>query len=204
MSIHDGLRANKPTVFIQDEEVPLMSHGACFGTLTNTINQSFPTYNPIVGFFPSFKGSTTHISRDQQGLFRSVALTGPNWNIMLEVWLLSHGFTHVSTLASKIASLRDICLKVLPNTNKVLSGDLFRCVHKCSSWGPVSIQRVIENAGSHLEICQEELEANKSVSKRPERTTPTGREPSPTDAVAEANQPPVEGKTICTPIISSL
>jgi len=111
-TLYDGLRASQTTVVLQDEEVSLVTQGACFGTLTNTINDSSPYFNPNIGFFPSFKGSTAYITTGQQCLFRPVALMGPNMEIMLEVWLLSYGFTHVRTLASKIASLRDICLKV--------------------------------------------------------------------------------------------
>lgn len=192
-AIYDGLRANKSTVLLHDEEVPLVAQGACFGTLTNSINDTSPYYNPSIGFFSSFKGSTVHITMNQQAVFRPVALMGPNWDIMLEVWLLSHGFTHVRTLASKIASLRDICLKMLPNTSKTLSGDIFRCVHKCSSWGLVSLERIIKNAGSHLSTCREELETNTAVGKPPDRVSPIGREPSPTDFVAAANEPAVEG-----------
>jgi len=82
---------------------------------------------------------------------------------------------------------------MLPNTSKGLCGDVYKCVHKCSSWGLVSLERIVKRAGSHLEV--DELDGNtKEDNKIPERSSPDGREPSPTDVVAAANEPPQDGK----------
>jgi hypothetical protein len=189
--IHNGQRANKSTVIIQDDEVPLMADGACFATLTNSISKTYPDHIPSIGFYPSFQSSTSELSRDLLNLFRPVALMGPDWLVIVEVWLLSQGFVHVTALSPKIVSLRDLCLEVLPSTSKILLGDTSRCIHKCSSWGLPSLKRIIENAGTRLNRCQEEAEVTR-MSNIPQRITPDGRSPSPTDAadaVADANEP---------------
>lgn len=194
--IHDGLHANKGTVIIQEEEVPLMADAACFATLTNSISIKYPDYIPSIGFFPSFQSSTSELPKDILNLFRPVALMGPDWLVILEVWLTSQGFTKAASISSKIVSLRELCLELLPSTSKVLMGDTARCVHKCSSWGLLSLKRIIMNAGTHLCQYQEESQVT-TINDAPQRTTPDdGRSPSPTDAteaVAAANEPVMGG-----------
>lgn len=187
----DGLKANKTTVVLQDDEISLAPQGACFGTLDSSANQHKTAYDPSIGFFPSFKSSASYLPVDLWEMFRPVALVGPDLQVILQVWLLSQGFTQVSSLASKIVTLRGLCLKLLPNSSKPLSGDLSLCLHKCTGWGAHAIKRMIEDAGSHLGTSSDELQVSAPEQRGPsreERDVPEGAE-SPTDAVAAVNAP---------------
>jgi len=182
----DGLRANKTTVILQDDEITLSPQGACFGTLNHITNQQKTEYDPSAGFFPSFKSSASFLPVELLDMFRPVALVGPDLQVILQVWLLSQGFTQVSSLASKIVTLRDLCLNLLPSSSKSLSGDLCSCLHKCTGWGAHCLKRMIEDAGSHLCTSSDEYEAAVSV-KGP--SLDGERAESPTDVVAAVNAP---------------
>lgn len=187
----DGLRANKTTVVLQDDEITLAPQGACFGTLNCSTNQRKTEYDPSVGFFPSFKSSASFLPVDLWEMFRPVAVVGPDLQVILQVWLLSQGFTQVSSMASKIVTLRGLCLQLLPSSSKPLSGDLCSCLHKCTGWGAHSLKRMIEDAGSHLGASSDELHVSAPEHKGPsheERDAPD-RAASPTDAVAAVNAP---------------
>ena len=119
-------------------------------------------------------------------MFRPVALVGPDLQVILQVWLLSQGFTQVSSLASKIVTLRGLCLKLLPNSSKPLCADLCSCLHKCTGWGAHCLRRMIEDAGSHLCTSSDEFEAATSA-KGP--SLDGERAESLTDVVAAMNAP---------------
>ncbi|XP_020627063.1 dynein beta chain, flagellar outer arm-like isoform X2 [Orbicella faveolata] len=187
----DGLKASKTTVVLQDDEISLAPQGACFGTLDPSGSQHKTAYDPSVGFFPSFKSSASYLPVDLWEMFRPVALVGPDLQVILQVWLLSQGFTQVSSLASKIVTLRGLCLKLLPNSSKSLSGDLSLCLLKCTGWGAHSLKRMIEDAGSHLGTSSVELQVSAPEQRGPsreEKDVPERAE-SPTDAVAAVNAP---------------
>lgn len=187
----DGLKASKTTVVLQDEEISLAPHGACFGTLDPSGSHHKTAYDPSVGFFPSIKSSASYLPVDLWEMFRPVALVGPDLQVIFQVWLLSQGFTQVSSLASKIVTLRGLCLKLLPNSSKPLSGDLSLCLLKCNGWGAHSIKRMIEDAGFHLGMSSDEpqaLAAEQRGTSREERDV-LERAESPTDAVAAVNAP---------------
>lgn len=187
----DGLRANKTTVMLQEDEITLAPQGACFGTLNCSTIQHKTEYNPSVGFFPSFKSSASYLPGDLWEMFRPVALVGPDLQVILQVWLLSQGFTQVSSLASKIVTLRGLCLKLLPSSSKSLFADLCLCLHKCIGWGAHSLKRMIEDAGSHLGTSSDELLVSAPEQRGPsreDRDVPDRAE-SPTDAVATVNAP---------------
>ena len=182
----DGLRANKTTIVLQDDEIALSPQGACFGTLHHLTHQQNTKHDPSVGFFPSFKSSASFLPLELLDMFRPVALVGPDLQVILEVWLLSQGFIQVSSLASKIVTLRGLCLKLLPSSSKPLSGDLCSCLHKCTGWGAYCLKRMIDDAGSHLCTSSDEFEAAVSA-KRP--SLDVERAESPTDVVAAVNAP---------------
>lgn len=182
----DGLRANKTTVILQDDEVTLSPHGACFGTIHNLIHQHDTKYDPSVGFFPSFKSPASFLPVELLDMFRPVALVGPDLQVILQVWLLSQGFTQVSSLASKIVTLRELCQKLLPSSSKPLSKDLCLCLHICTGWGAYCLKRMIDDAGSHLCTSSDEYEAAVSV-KGP--SLDGERIESPTDVAAIVNAP---------------
>ena len=187
----DGLKASKSTVVLQDDEISLAPQGACFGTLDPSGDQHKSAYDPSVGFFPSFKSSASYLPVDLWEMFRPVALVEPDLQVILQVWLLSQGFMHVSSLASKIVTLRGLCLKLLPNSSKPLSGDLSLCLLKCTGWGAHSLKRMIEDAGFHLGTSSDELQVSAPEQRGPsreERDVPERAE-SPTDAVAAVNAP---------------
>ncbi|EDO38187.1 predicted protein, partial [Nematostella vectensis] len=70
-------------------------------------------YLPSVGYFPSFPSSFSHLPKDLLALFRPVAVTGPDWAIILEVWLLSQGFINGTSIANKITTLKNLCQKMI-------------------------------------------------------------------------------------------
>ena len=183
----DGLKANKTTVVLQEDEITLSPQGACFGTLDISANHRKTGYDPSVGFFPSFKSSASYLPVDLWEMFRPVALVGPDLQVILQVWLLSQGFTQVSSLASNIVTLRGLCLRLLPSSSKPLSGDLCVCLHKCIGWGAHSLKRMIEDAGSHLGTRAEELQDSAPEQRGEDRDL--GRAESPADAVAAVNAP---------------
>lgn len=187
----DGLKASKSTVVLQDDEISLAPQGACFGTLETSGNQYKSAYDPSVSFFPSFKSSASYLPVDLWEMFRPVALVEPDLQVILQVWLLSQGFTQVSSLASKIVTLRGLCLKLLPNSSKPLSGDLSLCLLKCTGWGAHSLKRMIEDAGFHLGASSDELQVAAPEQRGPSREERDGpeRAESPTDAVAAVNAP---------------
>ena len=184
----DGLRANKTFITLQGDEIPLASHGVCFATLNCCSHESGSEFNPSVGFFPSFKSSASFLPKELLELFRPVALVGPDLQIILEAWLLSQGFTQVSSLASKIVTLRDLCQKLLPRSSKPLPGDLCSCLHKCTGWGVRCLKRVIEDAGSQLSTDSGELQATRASASKPlDDKGADDRAVSPTDAVVAVN-----------------
>ena len=205
----DGLKASKSTVVLHDDEITLAPQGACFGTLDYSTDQHKTEYEPSVGFFPSFKSSASFLPVDLWDMFRPVALVGPDLQVIIQVWLLSQGFTQVSSLASKIVTLRSLCLQLLPSSSKPLSADLCLCLQKCIGWGAYSLKRMIEDAGSHLGASSEELHVSAPEHKGPshEEGDAPDRAESPTEAVGAVNAPlealRQDGK-MCPKVISAL
>lgn len=159
----DGLKANKTTIVLQDDEVTLSPHGACFGTLNHLIELQNKAYDVSVGFFSSFKSTASFLPVDLLDMFRPVALVGPDLQVMLQVWLLSQGFTKVSSLASKIVTLKGLCQKLLPRSAEALPEGPSSFLHKCIGWGAHCLKRMIEDAGSHLCTASDECETAVSV-----------------------------------------
>lgn len=186
----DGLKASKSTVVLHNDEITLVPQGACFGTLNYSADQHKTEYDPSVGFFPSFKSSATFLPVDLWEKFRPVELVGPDLQVIIQVWLLSQGFTQVSSLASKIVTLRNLCLQLLPSSSKPLPADLCLCLQKCVGWGAYALKRMIEDAGSHLGTSSEEvhvLATNKGPFNEGEDVSE--RAESPTEAVDAVNVP---------------
>ncbi|XP_066025345.1 uncharacterized protein [Pocillopora verrucosa] len=186
----DGLKASKSTVVLHNDEITLVPQGACFGTLNYSADQHKTEYDPSVGFFPSFKSSATFLPVDLWEKFRPVELVGPDLQVIIQVWLLSQGFTQVSSLASKIVTLRNLCLQLLPSSSKPLPADLCLCLQKCVGWGAYALKRMIEDAGSHLGTSSEEvhvLATNKGPLNEGEDVSE--RAESPTEAVDAVNVP---------------
>ena len=154
----DGLKANKTTIVLQNDEVTLSPHGACFGTLNNLVEEQNMAHDVSVGFFSSFKSTASFLPVDLLDMFRPVALVGPDLQVMLQVWLLSQGFTKVSPLASKIVTLKGLCQKLLPRSAKALPEGPSSFLHKCIGWGTRCLKRMIEDAGSHLCTASDECE----------------------------------------------
>ena len=186
----DGLKASKSTVVLHNDEITLVPQGACFGTLNYSADQHKTEYDPSVGFFPSFKSSATFLPVDLWEKFRPVELVGPDLQVIIQVWLLSQGFTQVSSLASKIVTLRNLCLQLLPSSSKPLPADLCLCLQKCVGWRAYALKRMIEDAGSHLGTSSEEvhvLATNKGPLNEGEDVSE--RAESPTEAVDAVNVP---------------
>ena len=182
----DGLRSNKTTVILPDDEITLSPQGACFATLNSLPNQINSKYDPSVGFFPSFKSSASFLPVKLLAMFRPVELVGPDLQAILQVWLLSQGFTQVASLASKIVTLKGLCQQLLPSSSKPLCAELCSYLQKCIGWGSYSLKRMIDDAGSHL-CTNSNNEMEQVTSIKGENLD--GERESPTDVVAAVNAP---------------
>lgn len=182
----DGLRANKTNVILPDDEITLSPQGACFATLNSSPKQIRSKYDPSVGFFPSFKSSASFLPAELLAMFRPVELVGPDLQAILQVWLLSQGFTQVASLASKIVTLKGLCQQLLPSSSKPLCAELCSYLQKCIGWGSYSLKRMIDDAGSHL-CTNSNNEMEQVTSIKGENLD--GERESPTDVVAAVNAP---------------
>lgn len=189
-TVLDGLRANKTSVLIQDDEVTLAASGACFATLNNWTNRSYTKRPSSVGFFPSLQSPASYLSKELLEMFRPVSLVGPDARVILQVWLLSQGFTQVTSLASSIVTLRELCEQMLPRSCTPLPGDLCACLHTCTGWGLQCLKRIVANAGSQLARCEVEVFGERKEPKkaiRVETLVLEERPASPGEKVVAAN-----------------
>lgn len=182
----DGLRGNKNSIVFQDDEIALSPHGACFGTLNYLSEQQNMGFDLSVGFFSSFKSSASFLPVELLEMFRPVALVGPDLQVILQVWLLGQGFTQVSSLASRIVTLKGFCQKFLPSSLKTVPEGLSSCLHKCTGWGAHCLKRMIEDAGSHL-CTSSDVSENAASVKGP--SLDGERTESRTDFAADVNAP---------------
>ena len=182
----DGLRGNKNSIVFQDDEIALSPHGACFGTLNYLSEQQNMGFDLSVGFFSSFKSSASFLPVELLEMFRPVALVGPDLQVILQVWLLGQGFTQVSSLASRIVTLKGFCQKFLPSSLKTVPEGLSSCLHKCTGWGAHCLKRMIEDAGSHL-CTSSDVSDNAASIKGP--SLDGERTESRTDFAADENAP---------------
>eukprot|EP00057_Strongylocentrotus_purpuratus_P006394 XP_011660868.1 PREDICTED: dynein beta chain, flagellar outer arm [Strongylocentrotus purpuratus] len=153
----EALRAKRPhiTYAALGEEIALNPLGACFATLDSALQA--PSMSNIDRHLV-LNSTMSMLPSDLTGLFRTVSITNPDFRIAMEIILLSQGFRQASDLSTRLASLREMYIKIIPtgltvNNDNKLRNAAYEGPH---GWSIRNMRNIITEAGNLLD----ELQAN--------------------------------------------
>nr|XP_054761006.1 dynein heavy chain, cytoplasmic-like [Lytechinus pictus] len=153
----EALRAKRPhiTYAALGEEIALNPLGACFATLDSALDA--PSMSNIDRHLV-LNSTMSMLPSDLTGLFRTVSITSPDFRISMEIILLSQGFRQAAELSSRLASLREMYIKIIPmgltvNNDNKLRNAAYEGPH---GWSIRNMRNIITEAG----ILLDELQAN--------------------------------------------
>ena len=147
----DSLKAQSPSVLVENEDVNLNLTAACFATMTPTgalndpFKRSFDYFLPVPSALSELPGELVR-------RLRSVWFTRPDTRIISEVFLAANGFNTASELSQAIFRLQGLSETFIPSfgcVNRQLK-DLPSCMAKGSGWSILCIKKIINDAANNL------------------------------------------------------
>ncbi|XP_023931015.1 dynein beta chain, ciliary-like [Lingula anatina] len=163
-AVHDALRAQKTTINLGAEELPLNPQGACFALIDSSIKATAGVPEKLM----LFNSAVSALPNELLDQFRTVTLTKPDLRLVVEVMLISQGFTRARELAHKTVLLYEMCSKLV-GTNTPIKDNIklgTEANEGSHGWSLQTLKYVASEAGAILDtmtcIEMEEEERNEA------------------------------------------
>lgn len=153
--VMDSLKAQKSSVFVENEDVSLIPTAACFATMIPGGLVNDP-YRRSFDYFSSVPSSLSELPSDLVRRLRSVSFSSPDTRIISEVFLTANGFTTASDLSQAMYRLQGLCETFIPCFGGVSRQvkDLPTCMAKGSGWSILCVRKIINDAANNLYECE--------------------------------------------------